>query len=135
MGPSTTFQRGDLRARLDRGVFRIQQLALEGGNLELHVEGTVSLEGRLNLNVAAKTGEPGVPTGLRALALRIPIVGSVPQIVLKEASSLLASRVVDLEVTGTVHNPVLRLRPLPRLTDEAVRFFLNRSNLPIPLAQ
>ena len=101
----------------------------------LHVEGTVSLEGRLNLNVTAKTGEPGVPTGLRALALRIPIVGSVPQIVLKEASSLLANRVVDLEVTGTVHSPVLRLRPLPLLSDEAVRFFLNRSNLPIPLAE
>lgn len=133
MGPSTTFQRGDLRTRLDHGVFHIQQLALEGGYLQLYVNGTVSLEGRLNLNVAAKTGELGAPTGLRALALFIPIVGPIPQIVLQEANSLLASRVINLDMTGTVHNPVLRLRPL--LTDEVVRFFLNRSKLPIPLAQ
>jgi hypothetical protein len=135
VGPSTTFQHGDLRARFDHGVFRIQQLALEGGKLQLLVEGTVSQEGRLSLNIAAKIGEPGAPTGLRALALRIPIVGPIPQIILKEASGVLASRVINLDVTGTVHNPVLRLRPLPLMTDEAVRFFLGRSNLPIPLAQ
>jgi hypothetical protein len=29
---------------------------------------------------------------------------------------------------------VIRLRPLPLLTDEVVRFFLSRSNSPIPLA-
>jgi translocation and assembly module TamB len=134
MGPSTTFQRGELRARLDRGVFRIQQLALEGGKLQLHVEGTASLEGRLNLSVVAKTGEVGAPGAVRVIASRIPIAGPVPQLVLQEASGLLASRVINLEVTGTTHSPVIRLRPLPLLTDEVVRFFLSRSNSPIPLA-
>lgn len=134
MGPSTTFQRGDLRARLDRGVFRIQQLALEGGKLQLHVDGTVSLEGRLNLGVVARTGEVGAPGVLGAIATRVPIAGPVPQLVLQEASIVLARRVIYLEVTGTTHSPVIRLRPLPLLTDEVVRFFLNRSNLPVPLS-
>jgi uncharacterized protein involved in outer membrane biogenesis len=133
MGPSTTFQRGDLRSRLDRGVFRIQQLALEGGKLQLHVNGTVSLEGRLNLGVVAKTGDVGAPV-LGVIATRIPIAGPVPQLVLQEASVVLARRVIYLEVSGTTHNPVIRLRPLPLLTDEVVRFFLNRSNLPVPLS-
>ncbi len=68
------------------------------------------------------------------IATRIPIAGPVPQLVLQEASVVLARRVIYLEVTGTTHSPVIRLRPLPLLTDEVVRFFLNRSNLPIPLA-
>jgi uncharacterized protein involved in outer membrane biogenesis len=135
MGQSTTFQRGDLRARLDRGVLRIQQLALTGGNLQLHVDGTMSLEGRLNLNVIAKTGDVGLPTlRLGAIGVRIPVAGPVPLVLLQEASALLANRVIYLEVTGTVRNPVIRVRPLQMLSEEAVRFFLNRANLPIPLA-
>ena len=52
---------------------------------------------------------------------------------LQETSNLLANRVIYLEVTGTVRNPVIRVRVLPLLSEEAVRFFLNRSNLPVPL--
>jgi translocation and assembly module TamB len=135
MGPTTTFQRGDLRGRLDRGVLRIQQLALEGGNLKLHVDGTVGLEGRLGLHMVAKTGDVGLPTvRLAAIGLRIPIAGPVPITMLQEVSSLLANRAIYLEVAGTVRSPVIRVRPMPMLSEEAVRFFLNRTNLPIPLA-
>jgi hypothetical protein len=123
MGQSTTFQRGDLRARLDRGVLRITQLGLEGGNLQLHADGTVNLEGRLNLNVVAKNRDVGLPTArLGAIGLRIPIAGPVPVTLLQQASNLLANRVIYLEVTGTARNPVIGVRPLPLLSEEAVRF-------------
>jgi hypothetical protein len=35
-------------------------------------------------------------------------------------------------VRGTVRNPVVRVEPVSLLTEEAVRFFLNRALLPTP---
>ena len=132
VGPSTTFQKGDLRARLDRGALRVQQLTLEGNKARLYVDGSVALDGRLNLNVIAKSGPSGVPTvRLGPLALRVPIAGPVPLVLLQEASALLSNHVAHLQVTGTVRSPVIRSQPLALLSDEAVRFFLDRSNLPV----
>ena len=37
-----------------------------------------------------------------------------------------------LRVTGTVRSPVIRVEALPLLTEEAVRFFLRRTNVPLP---
>ena len=44
--------------------------------------------------------------------------------ILQEATNLLAGRIIYLQVTGAVRSPVIRLRPLPILTQEAARFFL-----------
>jgi hypothetical protein len=135
MGPTTTFERGELRARLDRGTLRVQRFAMEGGTLKLFADGTVALSGPLNLNVVAKTGDVGLPTlRLGAIGLRIPITGPLPITVLQEVSNLLANRVIYLEVTGTIHSPVVRLRALQMLTEEAVRFFIQQTPLPVPLA-
>ncbi len=132
VGPSTTFQKGDLRGRMTRGVLRIENLTLQGVNAQMFVEGTASLEGRLNLEVVARSGELGLPQiRIGALAVRIPPVGPVPLLVLQEATALFANRVVYLNITGTVNDPVLRVRPLPILSEEAVRFFLNRTKLPV----
>lgn len=129
-----TFRSGDVRARLARGVVRVERLSLAGTFLQLLVEGTVSLEGgRLNLEATANTGQVGVnPAFLRLLGLRIPAVGPVPLTLVLQASSYLANRVIHLGVTGTVRNPVVRVEPVSLLTEEAVRFFLNRSNVPVP---
>jgi hypothetical protein len=35
-------------------------------------------------------------------------------------------------VAGTVRSPVIQVNPLPLLTEEAVRFFLNQANVPLP---
>jgi hypothetical protein len=134
MGATTTFQKGNLAARLNNGVVRIEQLALQGNNVQVFVDGTMNLEQRLNLNVVAKTGDIGWPTArLGPIGLRVPPVGPVPLVVLQEASALLSNRVVYLEVTGTPRSPVIRARPLQILSDEALRFFLNRANLPITI--
>jgi hypothetical protein len=132
VGPSTTFQNGRLIARLSRGgVIRVQQLNLQGGNLQVFADGTVLTSGRLNLDVVAKTGEYGLPLNrLRLFGLRIPLAGPVPLVVLQEASALLSNRLIYLTVTGTYHNPVIRPRPVPILTETALRFFMDRT-LPI----
>jgi hypothetical protein len=130
---SSTFRNGDLRARLDRGIIRIQRLTLSGNTLQLFIEGSVTLEGRLALEVTANTGQVGAnPRLLRLLGLRIPAVGPIPVALLLEASTYLSNRVIHLRVTGTIRNPVVQVEPVSLLSDEVVRYFLNRTSLPIP---
>ena len=133
IGATTTFQKGDMLARLERGVLRIQQLTLQGTNAQVYMDGTVSLEGRLNLDVVAKTGELGVPNErLRLLGLRVPVAGPVPLVVIQEASTLLSNRVLYLQVTGTARSPVIRPRTGAILAEAAVRLFLQRYTVPVP---
>ncbi|MFL5240549.1 MAG: hypothetical protein ACJ8FY_00425 [Gemmataceae bacterium] len=133
LGPSaTTLQNGDLLANLGGGVFRIQRLTLSNQTLQLFAQGTVTLAGRLDLDVLANTGRLGVnPTFLNFIGLRIPAVGPIPVSLLLQAGSFLSNRVINLTVTGTVRNPDVQVKVTPLLTEEAVRFFLNRS-LPLP---
>jgi hypothetical protein len=130
---SSTFQTGRLEARLGRGAFRIQHFSLDGGLLQMLIEGSVTLEGRLDLDVHARTGNATlVPAGLRLLGVRLPIAGPIPASVITEASFLLAQTVVHLRVTGTIRSPVVQVEPLSLLTQEAVRYFLSRAILPNP---
>jgi translocation and assembly module TamB len=130
---SGTFRSGDARARLDRGVVRVQRLTLSGSTLQLLIEGTLTLAGRLDLDVTANTGVVGVnPPALRLLGLRIPALGPIPVSLLLEATTYFSNRLIHLRVTGTVRSPSVQVEPMSLLTEEAVRFFVNRANLPIP---
>jgi hypothetical protein len=127
------FRSGTVRGRLSRGVFRIQRLNLEGTYGQLFVEGTVSLQGRLNLDVLANTSNFGPNTpALRLLGLRIPAVGPLPLSLALEARDYLSNRLIHLRVSGTVRSPTIAVEPLSLLTEEAVRYFLNRANVPLP---
>jgi hypothetical protein len=130
---ATTFQRGDLRARLSRGIVRVQRLTLTNPTIQMIVEGTVALSGRLNLDATARTGTLGInPSFLRLLGLKLPMAGPVPVALIAEVTSYLSNRVVHLSIGGAVRNPVVRVEPLPLLTEEAVRYFLDRANVPLP---
>jgi translocation and assembly module TamB len=129
---NATFQSGELRARLARGVLRIERLTLAGSFLQMIVEGTVTLQGRLDLDVTARTATLGPdPLLLRILRLRVPAFGPLPLSMIVQASSYLSNRVIHLRVTGTVRNPVIRVEPIRLLTEEAARFFLNRALPPL----
>jgi hypothetical protein len=137
LGPSQSsssfFQSGDLRARLARGVFRIERLAFAGTAARILVEGTVTVEGRLNLAVTANTGRFGVnPTFLQFIGLRIPTLGPVPVALLLQATTYLSNRVVHLRVTGTIRTPIITVEPLSLLTETAFQFFINQANVPLP---
>jgi hypothetical protein len=135
VGPMT-FQSGQLKGRLARGVFTVQHMTLEGELLQLFIHGTVNLAGNLDLDVTAQTGLClNLGSGTTSVSSRIPVVGAFPRLLLYEASSLLANRVVHLKVTGTVRSPNVRLEPILLLTEDAIRFFLGRlTSLPIPTA-
>jgi hypothetical protein len=130
---ATTFQNGQLKARLSRGLVTLQRFSLESTLLQMIIEGTISLEGRLDLDVNTRTGNvTALPAGLRLLGLAVPVAGPIPLSVITEASFLLARTTVHLRVTGSVRNPVIQVQPLRLLTEEAVRFFLLRAVLPTP---
>jgi uncharacterized protein involved in outer membrane biogenesis len=133
---SSSFDRGELRARLSRGVFRIEHLTLWGQSLRVMVIGTVTLTGRLDLDVTARTGSIGFdPARLAELGLTAPLPAVLPVTVLGRVSRYLSNRLIHLRVTGTVNSPNVRIEPLSLLTQEAVQFFLNQANVPfaVPL--
>jgi translocation and assembly module TamB len=130
---AASFQRGDVRARLARGIVRIERMSFAGTWLQVFIEGTVTLQGRLNLEVTANTGQLGAsPSFLRLLGLRLPVAGPIPVGLLLQASTYLSNRVVHLRVNGTIRSPIIRIEPVALLTDEVVRFFVNQANLPVP---
>jgi hypothetical protein len=128
----STFSSGELRGRLGNGVFRVERLSLTGRTLRLYASGTVSLAGRLDLEVTASTEQLGPnPRLLRLVGLKIPAIGPVPVSAIIAATSYLSNRVVHLRVTGNVRSPSIQVEPLATLTEEAVRFFLSQTGLPI----
>jgi uncharacterized protein involved in outer membrane biogenesis len=130
---ATTFQNGEVRGRLARGVFRIQRLTLSSRVIQMAVVGNITTQGRIDLDVTAHTGTFGVnPAFLRLAGLPIPAAGPIPLSVLLEASALLSNRVVHARVTGTTRNPNVQLEPVQILAEEAVRFFVLESGVPVP---
>jgi hypothetical protein len=128
---SAMFTSGDLKARLAGGTVRVQRLSLQGSLLQLWVEGTVTLQGRLGLDVTASTGVRVTPGLLRALGLRLPLtVGPIPIGLLTQASTMLSAQLLHLRVGGTVRSPIIQVEPVSLLTQEALLFFLSRTAPP-----
>lgn len=133
LGPAAelTFAHGELSGRLAGGVFRIQRLTLEQGLVQLYTEGTVTLSGRLELEVFARTGRlPLSSEMVRRLGLRIPAQGPLPTRLLTEARTLFNGRLITLRITGTIRHPTIQVAAWLLPGEEAVRFFLRQ--LPLP---
>jgi hypothetical protein len=109
-------------------VFRIDRLALTGRLARLHIEGTVTLQQRLDLDVVAATNTLGVDPALqRLLSIRLPSVGPVPLGLVTEVSNYLSNRTIRLSVGGTIRAPVVRVNTAATLSEAAVRFFLGQA--------
>jgi len=127
MSSALAFQTGSVRAVLSRGVIRIQSLALQGNLVQLFVQGTVTVQGALNLEVIVNIGRLNADSPwLRLLGVRLPASGAAPLALLQQATNFLSARVVSLHVEGTIRNPSVRVQVLPLLTEDAFRFFVGR---------
>ncbi|MGL6096509.1 MAG: hypothetical protein ACRC7O_12015, partial [Fimbriiglobus sp.] len=116
---------GDLKARLANGRVRIARLALTGPNVQLFASGLVGLDGRLDLDVVARTSPIALdPAVLRVFRLRVPAVGPLPLSLILDASRFLADQTVRLHVSGTVGAPTVQLNVAALLAEEAIRFVL-----------
>ena len=121
---SAVFTNGDLDILLARGILRIERCRLVGPVLQMVIEGTATLTGRLDLDATGNTGNPLHAAGAESLGSRLPSVGTIPLRLLAEVTALFAGRLLHLEVTGTWRSPIIRVAPILSLTEEAARFFL-----------
>jgi hypothetical protein len=133
VGPSASYTNGEVHVRLTRGVIRVQRLALSGATSGVMLEGTVNLQGRLDLEATATSGNLWANLGtVSLLGTRIPRLGPLPLSLVLEASRSLSHRIVHLRVVGTLHSPIIRVEPTSLLTEEAIRFLLSRASVPLP---
>lgn len=131
LSASTQFNEGEVRANLSRGVLHFERLSLTGEKTQLYATGQASVGGKLGLEVTVKTNvlDP-VAQGAASLATQISLVVAPPLALLLEANQFLSNQVVHLQVRGTMRSPSIRVRPLPLLGEEAVRFFLTAAPKP-----
>jgi hypothetical protein len=129
---ATTFRTGELQARLGHGVWRLGWLTLESSVAQIMIQGSITVQGRLDLDVTARTSTLGGvnPVLLKLLLLNVPAVGPIPVALIVQASDLLANRLVHVHITGTAKAPCIQVEPLRLLSEEAVRFFLTRTLIP-----
>jgi uncharacterized protein involved in outer membrane biogenesis len=118
---TSTFQNGELHARLARSVVRIERLTFYQGPLQLFAAGDVTLQGRVQIDVTANTGK--LTNVAAALGWRVPVTGGIAREMLAKATTALSPRLLHLHVRGTLHEPTIQVVPLPLLTEQALRFF------------
>lgn len=124
-GGGGTVDRGELRVFIRNGVARVEQLALAGPSFRLIAQGTVALiSQRLALDVVADTSPARADRLLAAFLLRQFIDYATPVGWIARANRFIAERAIYLRVTGTVSRPVVRVRPVEQLGQEALRFLL-----------
>jgi hypothetical protein len=108
-------------------------LALEAPSARMIADGSVSVEGRLDLSVAALTGQIGPNSQLMRLGgITLPAVGPLPVATIVRLSSSLSNHVVRLRVGGTIHSPTVQVNAAALLSESVLRYFLSTSSLPLP---
>jgi len=127
--PSTTsFDESRVQGRLGNGTVHLDRVTLAAANAQVLAEGTATLQGRLNLQVMAKTGQTGPADKLLEMA-DSPLLMAAPTPIglVAKANMALKDRVVHLRIGGTAARPVIRLEPGRQIGQEAIKFFMNQA--------
>lgn len=125
--PAQSVSSGELRARLSNAVLYVERFTLTGQSLHVYADGSVTTDGRLGLDVLASTGPARSDRFLaQALLNRLPALGPPPLILALEINRFLSNRVIPLRVRGTVERPIVQVRAMPLLKDEALRYLLSQ---------
>ncbi len=119
---------GTITGRLSNGLVHVDQLAINQSNVQVLMNGHASLDGRLNFDVTAATGQVGPADGLMALTdSPLMLAAPAPVALVLKANEAMKDRVVHVHVGGTSSRPTLRLQPGKNLTQDTIRFFLTNS--------
>ena len=126
---TTSFDESKVKGRLGNGMVYLDRATMSAANWpQILVEGTATLNGRLNLQVMARTNESGPADKLLELA-DSPLLLAVPAPValVAKANDALRDRVIHLRVGGTTARPTIRWEPTRQLSQEAIKFFMNQA--------
>ena len=125
-----SFESDSIDLTMSKGRIDIRQFRLQNALTSILITGSAWLNGKLDLEVAARVERINQPTLIDQLA-GSPIARAVgPQAVFfAQAADFLSERIVFLDVTGTASRPQFRLNPGKQLREEAIRYFLRGSQI------
>ena len=129
------FDKGAVIARLANSIVKIERFSLEGQASSVFIDGTVGLNGRLDLDAIVATGNLALNSSLLSrIGVRIPAIGPIPVATIIKVAQFLSDRTVRANITGTTSNPRVQINFAALFTEEAIRFFTNTlSPVPIPM--
>ena len=125
-----SFESDAIDLTMSKGRIDIRQFRLQNALTSILITGSAWLNGKLDLEVAARVERINQPTLIDQLA-GSPIARAVgPQAAFfAQAADFLSERIVFLDVTGTASRPQFRLNPGKQLREEAIRYFLRGSQI------
>ncbi len=127
---SQDFESKDIDLRLANGRVEVRRLNVSNSIAQVAVSGNAYLDGRLDLDVAARVERINQPTLLEQL-LGSPLSqfrGS-PVAMFAQAADFLSERLVFVQVDGTFRRPLVRPDPGKQLQEETIRYFLRGSQI------
>lgn len=105
-------QEGRIQATYSQGTVAVQSVTLTGPTLELLIWGTVASNQRLSLNAIIRTGRRSFDRRISHLIggnLGTRLVG------------LLADRLIQVRITGTIDRPIVNVKPLSLINIKALQ--------------
>lgn len=124
------FNSDSIDLALSKGRINIRQFRLQNRLASIAVTGDAWLDGRLDMEVAARIERLDQPTLIDQLAGSPLARISSPEVAFfAQAAEFLSERIVFVDVGGTARRPQLRLNPGKQLKEEAIRYFLRGSQI------
>lgn len=130
-GSSFTFTDGVVRGQIIRGLAIIDRLALRSERLRVAANGTIRLDNsRMNIDAVAATGDFSVQSLAWGVATRqLALAASPPLALLLNINRLINDRTVYLRIGGTPGAPVVNVRPVETVGQNALRYLLQEITL------
>lgn len=133
---STAALRGDrfesekIRLRLSKGRLNVEQFSLQNQLAQIVISGNAWVDGRLDLEVAARIERLNQPTLLDQIAGSplARLTGS-PGAFFAQAAEFLSERIVFLDVGGTAKRPIVTVNTGKQAKEELIRYFLRGSQI------
>gem|GEM_PF-1915049 len=130
-GSSFTFTEGVIRGQIIRGLAIIDRLALRSERLRVAASGSIRLDNsRMNIDAVAATGDFSAQSLAWGVAARqLALSASPPLALLLNINRLINDRTVYLRIGGTPGAPIVRVRPVETLGQNALRYLLQEITL------
>ena len=132
-GPSLRsgkFDSDKIELVLSKGRVEVRQFRLQSSLVSILVTGDAWINGKLDMEVAARIERLNQPTLIDQLAGSPIARAAGPQAAfIAQAADFLSERIVFIDVSGTFNRPQLRLKPGKQLKEEAIRYFLRGSQI------
>ena len=127
---SRDFESDEIRVKLNRGRVQIDTLNLANSIARIAINGSMYLDGRLDLLVTARVEQLNQPTLIDEL-LGSPLArfSGSPTALAARAADFLSERVAFLRVGGNLKRPQIRVDSGRQIQQEVVRYFLRDSSL------